>query len=227
MYVPHFNAMDDDQAIRKMVADIGSAQLVTVGADGYPLATLLPIIWHGDTVIAHLARANPHWRSIRASEPVLLIVTGPQAYISPSWYAAKEEHGRVVPTWNYSVVQLSGRAAVHDDADWVRWAVEELVERHEGHRAAPWHTSDAPEKYIDGQLRAIVGVEILIERVEAKAKLSQNRSDADRDGVVRGLLQEESRDAPAVADQLRHLFTASAGRRGPRGWAPAQTEPPA
>ena len=203
MYVPHFNAMTDEPAIRQMVAEVGSAQLVTVGADGYPLATLLPVMWNGDTVIAHMARANSHWKSIRADAPVLLVVTGPQAYISPTWYASKGEHGKVVPTWNYSVVQLSGRATVHDDADWVHGAVDELVEHHEGHRQSPWRSTDAPERYIKGQLRAIVGVEIAVERVEAKAKFSQNRSDVDRAGVVAGLLQEDSREAAAVAEQMR------------------------
>ena len=203
MYVPHFNAMTDDPAIRQMVAEIGSAQLITVDADGYPLATLLPVLWTGDTVIAHMARANPHWKGIGAEEPVLLVVTGSQAYISPNWYASKAEHGKVVPTWNYSVVQITGRATVHDEADWVRGAVDELVERHEGHRESPWRSTDAPEKYIQGQLRAIVGVEISVERVEAKAKFSQNRSAADRAGVVSALLEEPSRDAAAVAEEMR------------------------
>ncbi|TPG17300.1 FMN-binding negative transcriptional regulator [Pedococcus bigeumensis] len=203
MYVPHFNAMTDDAEIRRLVAEIGSAQLITVGADGFPLATLLPVIWRDDTVIAHMARANQHWKAIGADRPVLLVVTGPQAYISPNWYASKAEHGKVVPTWNYSVVQLSGRATVHDDPHWVRGAVDELGDRHEGHRDEPWRSSDAPDKYIQGQLRAIVGVEISVERVEAKAKFSQNRSGEDRAGVVTGLLHEDSRDAVAVAEQMR------------------------
>lgn len=203
MYVPHFNAIEDEPAIRAMVAEIGSAQLITTGPDGYPLATLLPVVWRGDTVIAHLARANEHWKAIGADQPALLVVTGPQAYISPTWYAAKAEHGRVVPTWNYSVVQLTGRATVHDDVDWLEGALDELVEHHERHREAPWHRSDAPERYIQGQLRAIVGLELAVERVEAKAKLSQNRSDADRAGVIAGLGAEESRDAHAVAEQMR------------------------
>jgi transcriptional regulator len=202
MYVPHFNALDDEPAIRRMVAEIGSGQLVTTGADGYPLASLLPVVWRGDTVIAHLARANPHWKAIGADQPALLVVTGPQAYISPTWYAAKAEHGKVVPTWNYSVVQLTGRVTVHDDVDWLQGAVDELVEHHEGHRESPWRSSDAPEKYIRGQLRAIVGLELLVERVEAKAKLSQNRSDADREGVVTGLLGESSAEAHAMARQV-------------------------
>ncbi|MEO6411732.1 MAG: FMN-binding negative transcriptional regulator [Pedococcus sp.] len=205
MYVPHFNAMTDDPEIRQMVANIGSAQLITVGVDGYPLATLLPVVWRGDTVIAHMARANQHWKAIGTDQPVLLVVTGPQAYISPTWYASKAEHGKVVPTWNYSVVQISGRATVHDDPKWVRGAVDELVERHEGHRAEPWRSVDAPDKYIQGQLRAIVGVEISVERVQAKAKFSQNRSEADQAGVVDGLLHEDSRDAVAVAERMQAL----------------------
>ena len=165
--------------------------------------TLLPVVWRGDTVIAHMARANEHWKVIGVDQPALLVVTGPQAYISPTWYATKAEHGRVVPTWNYSVVQLTGRATVHDDVEWLEGALDELVERHEGHREAPWHRTDAPEKYIRGQLRAIVGLALAVERVEAKAKLSQNRSDADRAGVIVGLLAEESRDSHAVAEQVR------------------------
>jgi transcriptional regulator len=206
MYVPRFNAVEDEQEIRRMVADVGSAQLVTVGPEGYPDATLLPVIWDGGTVIAHMARANPHWTHIADGSPALLVVTGPQAYISPSWYASKREHGRVVPTWNYSMVQLTGRARVHEDADWLREAVDDLVERHEAHRAAPWRTSDAPASYIRGQLRAIVGIEIAVESFQGKAKFSQNRSAADRQGVVTGLRQEKTASAFPVADEMEtHL----------------------
>jgi transcriptional regulator len=198
VYVPHFNAVEDDGHIRAMVAAIASAQLVTVGADGYPRATLLPVIWSGDTVICHLAKANPHWREISDDSPALLVVSGPEAYISPSWYAAKAEHGRVVPTWNYSAVQITGRARVHHDPAWLREAVDELVARHEAPRADPWATTDAPDRYIAGQLRAIVGVEITVERVSAKEKYSQNRSEADRRGVVGGLAGEDDPGATEV-----------------------------
>lgn len=203
MYVPHFNAVEDGAEIRAMVAAVGSAQLITVGADGWPSATLLPIVWEGSKVIAHLARANPHWQEIDAGAPVLLVVAGAQAYVSPTWYATKAEHGRVVPTWNYSAVHLTGRVSgVHQDPEWLRSAVDDLVERHEGHREAPWRTADAPAKYIHGQLRAIVGLEIDVEKVEAKAKLSQNRSDADRSGVIRGLQHEGTREAAEVAERM-------------------------
>ena len=202
MYVPHANAVPDEAEVRRMVAGIGSAQLVTVGPDGFPSATLLPVVWTGDTVIAHMARANPHWREIAPDAPALLVVTGAQAYVSPSWYASKAEHGRVVPTWNYSAVHLAGRVRVHEDAGELRRAVDGLVEQHEAHREQPWRSSDAPERYITGQLRAIVGIEVRVERVTAKAKLSQNRSAADREGVVHGLRQEDSPGAAEVADQM-------------------------
>jgi transcriptional regulator len=202
MYVPAFNRVSDEADVRAMVAALGSAELITVGADGYPLATLLPIIWRGDTVIAHMARANPHWREMNDWTPALLVCEGAQAYVSPSWYAAKAEHGKVVPTWNYSAVHLTGRARVHDDVGWVRAAVTELTGRHEGPRAEPWQVTDAPADYVQGQLRGIVGVEILIERVEGKAKLSQNRSAADRRGVIAGLRAEGGASAVAVADAM-------------------------
>jgi transcriptional regulator len=202
MYLPHHFEVHDEAQVRGMVTAAGSAQLVTIDRDGYPLATLLPIMWEGDRVIAHLARANDHWRQISDGAPALLIVTGPEAYISPSWYASKAEHGRVVPTWNYSAVHLRGRARVHDDPDWVRGAVDALVDRHEGHRPTPWSTAEAPEKFVSGQLRAIVGIEVTVERVEAKAKLSQNRSLADREGVVEGLATESSPGAAAVAEAM-------------------------
>jgi transcriptional regulator len=191
VYIPHFNAMAEGE-VHAFVESIGSAEIVTVGEGGVPQATLLPILWSADggTVIAHMARANVHWREIEPDSPCLAIVSGPQAYISPSWYAAKAEHGRVVPTWNYSAVHLTGTITVHDDPEWVRSAVTDLTDRHEQTRKSPWAVTDAPEKYVAGQLKAIVGLEMTVERVEAKAKLSQNRSDADQAGVIVGLRAE-------------------------------------
>lgn len=207
MYIPHFNVMDDPTDIRAFVETIGSAEIVTVAPDGTPVATLLPILWSADgsTVIAHLARANQHWRHISPGSRALAIVAGPQAYVSPAWYASKAEHGRVVPTWNYSAVHLTGTVTVHDDAGWVRTAVTRLTERHEHPREQPWAVTDAPPAYVDKQLKAIVGLEMTVERVEAKAKLSQNRSDADRSGVIEGLRAEggEREQQVAVAMEQR------------------------
>jgi transcriptional regulator len=205
MYVPKPNVVGDEATIRDMVAAAASAQFVTTGTDGYPVATLLPIIWIGDTVIAHMAKANPQWRNIDGDSPALLICSGPEAYISPSWYASKVEHGRVVPTWNYSAVHLTGTVRVHSDPEWLRGAVEDLTSLHEGHRGQPWRVTDAPDTYIDGQLGGIVGLEISVTRVDAKAKLSQNKSEDDQRGVIAGLHAENQAGAEAVACEMSRL----------------------
>jgi transcriptional regulator len=189
LYVPRFNLMDPDD-VRPFVHAVGTAQLVTVGEDGTPDATFLPVLWEGDRLVGHLARANAHWRRIVDGSPALAIVTGADTYVSPSWYATKAEHGRVVPTWNYSVVHLRGPVTVHDDPEWVRGLVTRLTDRHEQPRAEPWAVTDAPADYVDKNLRPIVGIELVVASVEAKAKLSQNRSDEDRAGVATGLVAD-------------------------------------
>ena len=204
-YVPRFNVMPDDE-VRGFVAAVGTAQLVTVAADGTPDATFLPVLWRGDRLVGHLARANPHWKAIVDGSSALAVVTGPDAYVSPSFYATKREHGRVVPTWNYSAVHLRGPVRVIDDAAWLRELVGALTDHHEAPRDEPWAVEDAPSRYVEGQLKAIVGVELDVESVEAKAKLSQNRSEEDRAGVVAGLT---GTPGEAVADAMRRT------RRGP------------
>ena len=199
LYVPRFNVMDADD-VRPFVEAVATAQLVTVGDDGVPDATFLPVLWEGDRLVGHLARANAHWRRIVDGSPALEIVTGRDTYVSPSWYAAKAEHGKVVPTWNYSVVHLRGTVVVHDDAAWVRSLVTRLTDRHESSRPAPWAVSDAPDDYIDKNLRPIVGVEMVVSSVEAKAKLSQNRSEADRAGVAVGLAADGRDPSRLVAE---------------------------
>lgn len=188
MYVPRSDTIDDADEVVAVVAAAGAGDLVTIGSDGVPVASRLPILWDGAaSVVAHMARANPQWRSIEPDAPALLIVGGPQAYISPNWYPLKAEHGRVVPTWNYVSVHLTGRVTVHDDAEWVRRVVTALTDVHEEVRDESWAVTDAPAEYVDSLLKAIVGIEFAVDRVEAKAKLSAARSDADRRGVVDGL----------------------------------------
>lgn len=194
MYVPdHFRPTDDDVAT--LLANLDAADLITPTADGL-LATFLPLIHepagasaeageHG-RLMGHVARNNRQWKTPVTGE-ALVIVRGPDAYVSPAWYATKREHGRVVPTWNYVTAHLHGRFAVHEERDWIERNVRALVARHEAGRPEPWSVDDAPERYVDGQLRAIVGVEVVITRVEAKLKLSQNRSKADVDGAIDGL----------------------------------------
>ena len=208
LYVPRHFAVPEaegDDEVRRMVRAAHVGQLVTVGPDGAPDATLLPVIWEGDEVVVHLARANEHWRRIADGSPGLLVVTGPDAYVTPRWYASKQEHGRVVPTWNYSVVHLRGPVTVHDDADWLREAVTRLTRRHEERTAADgtgWAVDDAPERFVEGQLRAIVGVSMRVEQVEAKAKHSQNRSAEDRRGVEAGLRETGDAYSVTIADAI-------------------------
>jgi transcriptional regulator len=183
MYVPqHFAATEAEAAALLDAAH--AADLISIGPDGM-VATFLPVLHAGGALLGHVARANRHWRLDGAQS--LAIVRGPDAYISPNWYPAKAEHGKVVPTWNYVVAHVHGTLAVHDDREWLRALVTSLTEREEAAMPEPWAVTDAPADYIDTMLKAIVGVELRIERVEATRKLSQNRSLADIAGVFAGL----------------------------------------
>lgn len=148
---------------------------------------------------AHLARANPLCRNHADGRQVLVLFRGPQAYVSPAWYPGKAEHGRVVPTWNYVSVQVAGRLRLIDDAAWIRAQLDELTTQQEAGRSAPWRVDDAPPDFIAQQLRAIVGVEIVIESLTGKWKTSQNRSAADRLGVAAGLAAEDDPQAQRMA----------------------------
>lgn len=193
--------VEHEQQVRDMVRAHGSGWLVTAG-DGQPAATLVPLLWREGSVVAHLARANPHWRAIADGAPGLMVVGGPEAYVSPSWYASKAEHGRVVPTWNYTAVQFAGPVHLRHEVEWLRTLVTELTDHHESGRVAPWRVSDAPAEYLESMLRAIVGVELVIEQVHAKAKLSQNRSLADQEGVIAGLGGEPGPGPAAIAAEM-------------------------
>jgi transcriptional regulator len=189
MYLPkHFQA--DATETRELLNGIRAADLVTPTADGL-FATFLPLAYddaaEGEAaLVGHVARKNDHWR-LEPNGESLVIAHGPDGYISPGWYASKREHGRVVPTWNYLTAHIYGELVVHDDPVWLERLVRRLTDRQEAERREPWSVDDAPRDYTDGQLKAIVGVELRITRVEAKAKLGQNRSSADIDGVIEGL----------------------------------------
>lgn len=203
VYVPaHFAA--SEQQVNALLGSGPALDLITVGPDGM-VATVLPMLHDpaAGTLTGHVARNNPHWQVARDSGvESLAIARGPDAYVSPSWYASKAEHGRVVPTWNYLSVQLQGRLVVHEDPDWLRALVTRLTEQHEQRIGSGWQVSDAPEPFVSGQLRAIVGLELVISRIEAKAKFSQNRPAADQDGVVAALDDGSPADR-AVAAAMR------------------------
>lgn len=189
MYTPeHFAA--SPAAIQELLGHPGAANLITATAGGL-LATLLPFAYdpsvgeHG-ALHMHVARNNRQWAEPAVGES-LAIIQGTDAYISPSWYAAKAEHGRVVPTWNYLTAHVYGKLVIHDDQDWLMQQVRALSGLNEADKEHPWTVEDAPARYIAGQLRAIVGMELVITRIEAKAKLSQNRPATDIPTLVEGL----------------------------------------
>jgi transcriptional regulator len=206
MYIPaHF--APGAALVDELLRNHGAADLVTVTEQGL-VATMLPFIYvppgeagpgaQRGALHGHLARNNEQWKLSPAGES-LAIVRGPDAYISPGWYASKAEHGRVVPTWNYVTAHVYGRLVVHDDPVWTEDLVRRLTGKHEAYRDHPWSADDAPPAFIEGQLRAIVGIELEIARIEAKAKLSQNRPAADVAGVIAGLRERgDSASADAV-----------------------------
>lgn len=194
MYVPPHFAPTAEQ-LEELLASIGAADLISSTARGL-MATFLPMVYDppgttpttgpAGSLLGHFARKNEQWREPALGE-ALAIVRGRDGYISPAWYATKREHGRVVPTWNYVVAHLYGAMVIHDDPAWVEANVRRLSETHEAGRPEPWSVDDAPQRFIEGQLRAIVGVELRVTRIEAKLKLSQNRSPADVEGAIAGL----------------------------------------
>ncbi|MDF9749396.1 FMN-binding negative transcriptional regulator [Arthrobacter sp. ES3-54] len=220
MYIPaHFAAGSD--SVQQLLSRPAAANLITATANGI-LATLMPFVFDPTSgeygaLHGHLARNNPQWSEPAAGES-LAIIQGADAYISPSWYASKAEHGRVVPTWNYSTAHVYGNLVIHDDPIWLASHVRRLSDHNEAGSERPWTVDDAPERYIAGQLRAIVGVELRITRIEAKHKLSQNRPDADVDGVVAGL---RARGQMQSAADVEHAREARGQIRCPHSEAPA------
>jgi transcriptional regulator len=182
MYIPTHFREDRTEVLHDAMRRIAFATLVTEGADGVE-ANHLPLLLENGVLRGHFARANPVWKDLKPGAEALAIFLGPHAYVSPSWYPSKVETGNAVPTWNYITVHAHGRLTLRDDPGWLRAHVEALSEAHEAARAAPWSVKDAPADYIEGLLRAIVGFEISIARLEGKWKLSQNRSAADIEGV--------------------------------------------
>jgi transcriptional regulator len=206
MYVPaHFSP--DEALVEELLTNHGAADLVTVTPAGL-VATLLPFVWvptageHG-SLHGHLARNNDQWKLPVTGEALAIVRGLGDAYITPGWYASKREHGRVVPTWNYVTAHVYGQLIVHDDPVWTEDLVRRLTGKHEAHRDHPWSVDDAPPAFIAGQLRAIVGVELLVSRIEAKAKLSQNRPPADVDGVIAGLRERGDFASADAVQQAR------------------------
>ncbi len=203
MYQPSAFAEADSVAIVALARESGFGHLTAVGDDGRLLSTPLPFLISDDGAVirAHVARPNPVWRA--APCRALLIVPVSDAYVTPSWYPSKAEHGKVVPTWNYEVVHAHGQLEAHDDPAWVEQLVRDLTDHHEQRFESPWSVDDAPADYVAQMVRGIVGIELTVDELIGKRKLSQNRSDADRTGIVTGLDAGNGRGATTVANAMR------------------------
>jgi transcriptional regulator len=194
---PHFK--EEDLATQHaLIRAYPLGLVITSGASGL-LANPVPI--HLDatasakgTLRLHLARANGQWKDIRDGASILAVFQGADSYVTPSWYATKQETGKVVPTWNYAIVQVRGPARVIEDADWLLSQLNTITSEHEGRREVPWSVGDAPDDFVRAQLKGIVGIEIEINEIEGKWKVSQNRPAGDRAGVAAGLAAEGEQD---------------------------------
>lgn len=214
MYEPAHFKVEDRAALFEVIRAHPLAQLVTAGPGGL-MANPIPFVLAGEpgqeVLRAHLARPNPQWQELQAGAEPLVIFQSVEHYISPSWYATKAETHKVVPTWNYIVVQVRGPAKVDDSRAWLHGQIDRLTRQHEAKRAEPWSVNDAPEPFVEAQMRGIVGVEIAIRDITGKFKLSQNRKLEDQQGVVAGLASEGDAQAAAMRALIAaHLARASA-----------------
>ncbi len=195
MYIPPFNAMADWDEIARFVNTARAADLVTVNPEGAPISTLMPTLWRDlnpeanefGILVMHIARANEQWKLISTGSKGLAIVHGAQAYISPSSYENKAVDHKVVPTWNYESVHLSGTVEISEDIELLRHIVTDLSNFHESNRVTPWVVADSDPIYFENQLKGIVAVTLTITKVEAKSKISQNKSREDRERIIEDL----------------------------------------
>jgi transcriptional regulator len=209
MYIRQDHQLTDIDTMFSLIDEHALGAWVVAGKDGL-VANHLPFLLdrsrgpHG-TLVGHVARANPVWRMLDGQASSLVIFQGPQSYITPNWYPGKAEHGKVVPTWDYAVVHAHGVARAIDDPVWLMDMLDRLTNAHEAAQPAPWRVADAPPDYIDKLLRAIVGIEITVERFEGKLKVSQDEAVRDRLGTVeglRGLVHPKAALADLVKDAL-------------------------
>lgn len=205
MYIPSAFSIAERSELFGMIRACGLATFITAGPEG-PMVTPLPLLFDADegefgTLYGHVARANPHWRSPVVGDAIALFA-GPDAYVSPGWYASKAEHGKVVPTWNYEIIEARGPVDFFDDKARLLDLVSRLTDLHEGKRGMRWRVDDAPDDFIDMQLRAIVGLRLPITSLQGKRKMSQNRNAQDRAGVAEGLGSSENARDREVAKRI-------------------------
>ena len=201
MYIPRAHNEERVTVLQKLIEDQPFASLITVGSSGL-FASHIPMVLEQNGPMGqlrgHISRANTQWRDYNPSIEALAIFSGPQHYITPNWYLEKQDTGKVVPTWNYVVVHAYGYLNIIEDAEWLRTHLASLTSIHEAESPVTWKIGDAPEDYIAALLKGIVGLEMTIERLEGKWKVSQNRSDEDRNGVAKGLAELNTAESLAM-----------------------------
>jgi transcriptional regulator len=204
MYIPRANEEKRVPVMRALMVAHPLATLVTLGASGL-FASHIPVFLEDDgsefgLLKGHISRANTQWRDLVSSVDALAIFAGHQHYITPNWYPGTKEHGKEVPTWNYAVVHAYGPLQIIDDRQWLHTLVSTLTDIHEAESPVPWKVSDAPEDFMHSQLNGIIGIELPIRRLEGKWKVSQNRNEPDRQGVVEGLTKLSTPESLAMKD---------------------------
>ena len=207
MYVPPQFREERPEMLARAMRGIGFATLVTAAPGGLEISHV-PMILKDDegdgwSLETHVARGNAHWKAVDTSNESVAVFQGAQAYISPSWYVTKREHGKVVPTWNYIAVHARGRLEAIEDPVWLHAHLTGLTRAHEADRERPWEVTDAPVGYVDAQIRGIVGIRLSIARVEGAWKMIQHRSEGDRLGTIEGL--EAEPHGRAVANVMCEL----------------------
>jgi transcriptional regulator len=210
MYIPPLFREDDRATLNAMISDARLSIMISNGADGLPEISYLPLLFDpaegaSGSLLGHVARANPHWKSLAETGKATVIFKGADAYVSPAWYPTKQVHHRHVPTWNYEAVHAICRVEVFDDATRLRDVVTRLTDRYEAGRAEPWTIDQAPADYVAAMLKAIVGVKLTIEDLQGKRKLSQNREPVDRHGVRDALAVSAEPGDQGVLRSMREL----------------------
>ena len=214
MYIPPINKVDDWEEIVRFVASVRAADLVTVNPEGLPVATLMPMVWEDafsdamtyGRVVMHMARGNDQWKSITPGTQGLAILHGAQAYISPTNYSNKETDHKVVPTWNYQSVHLSGTLEVSEDIELLRQIVTNLTTQHESRREVQWHAEEADPHYFELQLKGIIAVILRVTKVEAKSKISQNKSLEERGRIVEDLFNSGIPGEEIIAAEMQRFL---------------------
>lgn len=191
MYIPASFKENRLEKLHELIVSYPLGLLVTHGGNGLE-ASPIPFLLYAEegtngVLRAHMAKANPHWKSLAGQSECMIVFQGPEGYVTPSWYPSKAETHKAIPTWNYATVHVWGRPQVTEEAAWLRRQLDDLTSFHEIPRPQPWSVSDAPAEYIANQIKAIIGIEIPINRIEGKWKMSQNKDKADREGVINGM----------------------------------------